>query len=525
MKLPIRSNRIGRAQGSSSLIVRFSVVTGIALLAVAMVSMFVSHSLERSALLADLEKETTRAADLLAQNVASSMFTFNKDNISATVTAFASDPAIRFIELKDTSGKVSASSGQPQPNSTITVTRPIKFDKKEVVGSVTLAMSTASVDEALSRDWWNVVIREIAGLVLLALVLTALLRREIVRPISLVADRLKDIAQGDGDLTKRIDYDAGNEIGEVARGFNQFVDKLAPVIARVHTTANSLSNASDQVSASAQSLSRGTSEQAASVQETTASLEQMNASISQNADNSRQMEKMATEGASEMAQCSQIVAEAVNAMKSITDKISIVEEIAYQTNLLALNAAIEAARAGEHGKGFAVVASEVRKLAERSQAAAQEISALTSNSVNTAERAGQALNALVPVIRKTAELVQEVATASREQATGVAQVNRAMTQVDQVTQLNAAAAEELSATAETMNSQANELKQLMARFKVSEMESSHERYPAALDRDAVAEQPHPARAQVEIRNTAPRKLAPHVRISPAPSEKDDYRPF
>jgi methyl-accepting chemotaxis protein len=474
MPLANRSIGIGRARGSSSLIMRFSVITGIALLALALVSMFISHFLERTALLTELEKQTARAADLLAQNVASSMFTFNKDNISATLAAFASDPAIRFIELKDISGKVSGSSGQNYPNATITVTRPIKFDKKELVGSVTLAMSTASVDETLSRDWWNIVVREIAGLALLALVLTVLLRREIVRPISLLADRLKDIAQGDGDLTKRIDYDARNEIGEVAHWFNQFVDKLAPVIAQVRTTANSLSSASDQVSASAQSLSRGTSEQAASVQETTASLEQMNASISQNADNSKQMEKMATEGAYEMAQCDQIVADAVNAMKLITDKISIVEEIAYQTNLLALNAAIEAARAGEHGKGFAVVASEVRKLAERSQAAAQEISSLTSNSVSTAERAGESLRALVATIRKTAELVQEVATASREQATGVAQVNRAMTQVDQVTQHNAAAAEELSATAETMNSQANELQQLMARFKVSKMESSRE---------------------------------------------------
>lgn len=278
--------------------------------------------------------------------------------------------------------------------------------------------------------------------------------------------------------------------------------------------------ASSQVSASAQSLSRGTSEQAASVQETTSSLEQMNASISQNADNSRQMEKIATEGAYEMAQCSQIVADAVNAMKSITDKISIGEGIAYQTNLLALNAAIEAARAGEHGKGFAVVASEVRKLAERSQAAAQELSSLTATSVSTAERAGQALNALVPTIRKTAELVQEVATASREQSAGVSQVNRAMTQVDQVTQHNAAAAEELSATAETMNSQASELQQLMARFKVSGMESRRDSTPA-LDRNTLSVQSRPPRSQGVMRNAPTRESAPRVKFPPAPSEKDD----
>jgi methyl-accepting chemotaxis protein len=156
-------------------------------------------------------------------------------------------------------------------------------------------------------------------------------------------------------------------------------------------------------------------------------------------------------------------------MKSIAEKISIVEEIAYQTNLLALNAAIEAARAGEHGKGFAVVATEVRKLAERSQVAAQEIGALADKSVATAERSGEALRALVPRIRKTAELVQEVATASREQAAGVSQVNRAMSQVDLVTQANAAAAEELSATAEQVATQAGKLQEIISRFRLDGM--------------------------------------------------------
>jgi methyl-accepting chemotaxis protein len=521
MKFTDLSRALRRQRGSNSLIVRFSVVTGIALLAVATFSLWIGSRVEQSSLLSELEKQARHTADLLAQNVATSIFTFNKDNISNTVAAFGTDPRIRFIEIKDTKGQVTASSGKSDPNTTITVTRPIHFDKKELVGSVTLAFSTASVDESLKRGWWNSIAREVVGIALLALVLVVLLRREITRPISLLADRLKDIAQGEGDLTKRIDYDARNEIGEVARWFNEFVDKLAPVIAQVRTTANSLSSASDQVSASAQSLSRGTSEQAASVEETTSSLEQMNASISQNADNSRQMEKMATEGADEMAQCSQIVADAVNAMKSITDKISIVEEIAYQTNLLALNAAIEAARAGEHGRGFAVVASEVRKLAERSQAAAQEISSLTSTSVSTAERAGEALRALVPTIRKTAELVQEVATASREQSAGVSQVNRAMTQVDQVTQHNAAAAEELSATAETMNSQASELQQLMAGFKVSGMESRRDGTPA-LDRNTLPAKP---RSQVAMRSTPTREAAPRVKFPAAPSAKDDYRAF
>jgi methyl-accepting chemotaxis protein len=177
------------------------------------------------------------------------------------------------------------------------------------------------------------------------------------------------------------------------------------------------------------------------------------------------MEQMALKGARDVEESGKAVTESVDAMKTIAQKISIIEEIAYQTNLLALNAAIEAARAGEHGKGFAVVATEVRKLAERSQAAAQDISSLAASSVRVAERSGELLRSLVPAIQKTAELVQEVATASREQAAGVAQVNRAMTQVDHVTQRNAAAAEELSSTAEQMAAQAHTLLDLMGMFR------------------------------------------------------------
>jgi methyl-accepting chemotaxis protein len=290
--------------------------------------------------------------------------------------------------------------------------------------------------------------------------------RGISRPMRLLLERLYDITQGDGDLTKRLDVSAGGEISETARLFNSFMGNLAQVIGEVRGAASGLAAASAQVSSSAQTLSQGTSEQAASVEETTTSLEQMHASITRNAENSRQMEQMALSGARDVEQGGRAVAESVEAMKTIAEKIAIIEEIAYQTNLLALNAAIEAARAGEHGKGFAVVATEVSKLAERSQRAAQEISALAESSVRVAERSGELLRELVPAIRKTAELVQEVATASREQSAGVEQVSRAMTQVDQVTQRTASAAEELSSTAEEMASQAENLKHLMSFFQI-----------------------------------------------------------
>jgi methyl-accepting chemotaxis protein len=196
-------------------------------------------------------------------------------------------------------------------------------------------------------------------------------------------------------------------------------------------------------------------------------MEEMNASITQNAENSRKMEQMARKGAQDATQSGQAVQEAVIAMKSIAEKIAVIEEIAYQTNMLALNAAIEAARAGEHGRGFAVVAGEVRNLAERCRTAAQEIGGLAAANVQIAERSGGLLTELVPAIQKTADLVQEVASTSREQAAGVNQINGAISQVGLVTQRNAAGAEELSSTAEELASQAEALQDMISFFRVS----------------------------------------------------------
>jgi methyl-accepting chemotaxis protein len=287
---------------------------------------------------------------------------------------------------------------------------------------------------------------------------------EMVRSQRVMATAAERIAAG--DLTVQIQARSENDV--LGGAFAEMVRRLSHTIAEVRAGAGALSAASTQVSATANSLSQGTSEQAASVEETSASLEEMGATIGQNAENSRRMERMAVQGARDAEQSGRTVQETVEAMQTIAEKIEIIEEIAYQTNLLALNAAIEAARAGEHGKGFAVVATEVRKLAERSQGAAREISSLAGSSVAVAERSGRLLGELVPAIRGTAELVQEVSAASAEQSAGVTQINRAMSQMDQVTQRNASSAEELASTAEELSSQAEALQQLTAFFQVGE---------------------------------------------------------
>jgi methyl-accepting chemotaxis protein len=275
-------------------------------------------------------------------------------------------------------------------------------------------------------------------------------------------------AAAQGDLTERITADFPGEFNRLKAASNTTLDKLASTIADVLVASRNMVSASEQVSATAQSLSQGAAEQSASVEQTSASMEQMTSSIAQNNENAKVTGDIATKTSKETVEGGAAVRETVAAMKQIAKKISIIDEIAYQTNLLALNAAIEAGRAGEHGKGFAVVAAEVRKLAERSQVAAEEISQLAGQSVGLAERAGSLLEAIVPSIQRTADLVQEIAAASAEQNTGVNQIDGAINQISQAVQQNAAASEELASTSEEVNAQAMELQTLMGFFTLAE---------------------------------------------------------
>jgi len=275
-------------------------------------------------------------------------------------------------------------------------------------------------------------------------------------------------AAGSGDFSRRIDV--SNKAGiqkELAESINLLLDRTCSAISNIREAVEPLTTAAEQVNATAQSLSQAASEQAASVEQTSASLEQMSASIAQNTENARVTDGIASKAATEATEGGEAVLATVTAMKSIAQKIGIIDDIAYQTNLLALNAAIEAARAGEHGKGFAVVAAEVRKLAERSQVAAQEIGSVAASSVQLAEKAGKLLEQMVPNIKKTSELVQEITAASEEQSSGVKQINEAMTQLNNTTQTNSASSEELAATSEEMNQQVQQLESAVSFFKMT----------------------------------------------------------
>ncbi len=288
----------------------------------------------------------------------------------------------------------------------------------------------------------------------------------ISRGLRRASEAVRSVAEG--DLTRAPEHKGQDEIGDLLSYVDSMIERLRGVVGDALSASENVSAGSQQLSASSEQVSQGATEQAASAEEASASMEEMAANIKQNADNAAQTEKIARQSAKDAEASGNAVNRAVSAMRTIAEKISIVQEIARQTDLLALNAAVEAARAGEHGKGFAVVASEVRKLAERSQSAAAEISGMSGDTVKAAQEAGEMLTRLVPDIRKTAELVSEITAACREQDIGASQINEAIQQLDKVTQQNAGASEQMSATSEELAAQAEELQTSIAFFKVED---------------------------------------------------------
>ena len=368
-----------------------------------------------------------------------------------------------------------------------------------------------------------------------------LISRAIAAPVARAANMLGEIADGNGDLSRRMQVESEDEIGALADSFNRFVSSLNRTISEVRSSTDTIATASSEIAAGNLDLSSRTEEQASSLEETAATMEELTATVKQNADNARQANQLVVSASDYAVKGGDVVGQVVETMGSIKDSsrkivdiIGVIDGIAFQTNILALNAAVEAARAGEQGRGFAVVASEVRNLAQRSAGAAKEIKQLIGDSVEKVDlggklvdQAGATMGQIVTSVKQVADIMGEIAAASHEQSEGIGQINQAITQMDNATQQNAALVEQAAAAAQSLQDQAANLAQVVSVFKLDQAQATRQPVSQA------AQQPKAKAVAVAIgKGTKPRIAASRPSIPASkktaskPSvEKDEWEEF
>jgi methyl-accepting chemotaxis protein len=377
-------------------------------------------------------------------------------NLESTATEFKNDVSelINKMEAQATLYK------QHQDSSDQLISRAVELRNEVMEGTLKTAESFSGTSiKSIVKD-----IIVVFFAVTIALLIAVFFSRQITNPLNKGIDFAQSISKG--DLTARLNIDRKDEIGDLASNLQHMSEMMRQTIAAVTAAADNMANASMELSSTSQNVSQGASEQASSSEEVSSAIEEMASGIQQSSENAKATEKISTKVEKDILDGKEKVDKTVTAIKEIADKISIIGDIAFQTNILALNAAVEAARAGEHGRGFGVVAAEVGKLAERSKIAALEIDRLTKVSVSSAEDAGLIMKEIVPEIQKTSSLIREIVIAGVEQHSGADQINMAIQQLNQVTQQNAAASEELATNAVELSAQAENLQKAVSFFKV-----------------------------------------------------------
>ena len=452
----IRQATIGRR-----FLVRSIIFTIALVFAVALVSITVNNGILR----AQMDTQGNSMASYMAKT---SIFYYRNYDLGALegfVKEITKDTAVAFAVFYDDKKKpVTTSSVEPADKGTLLVYQAeIQDEVGTKLGSLSLGYRTTALTESARKLASIMAASALVAVIIASLGVIYIVRTLVVRPLNTAVTAANRLA--DGDLTVPIEVTGNDEIGQLLGAMKNMLEKLRQVVADVKTVSGHVGSWSQELSDGAAQMSQGATEQATSAEQASASIEEMNATIRQNAENAQQTEKIAQKSAADALSSSEAVSEAMVALKEIAGKISIIGEIARQTNLLALNAAIEAARAGEHGRGFAVVAAEVRKLAERSQAAAGEIGQLSTKTAEVSERAGAMLTRLVPDIQRTSELVQEISASSKEQAGGADQINAAIQRLNEIIQKNVGAAEAMSATSGELAQQAGQLQSTITFFK------------------------------------------------------------